>query len=127
MDKMKLFQNLPIELENIIWIYTGLFKLRNGILVRQTKHLPIIENLFPNSNKNHYIDIITQYGAEVDNPQDPLLQFKMCKSKMNNDICLYIVKKIYPDKIIYSVRISKKNEMYTKKYYSERYEYIILT
>ena len=52
---MRIFLNIPVELENIIWIYTGLFKLRNGILISQIKNTPlkIVEHF---NNLNYKMD-----------------------------------------------------------------------
>jgi hypothetical protein len=37
---MKIFKNISVDIENLIWEYTGLFKLRNGILISQISKPP---------------------------------------------------------------------------------------
>ena len=95
---MNLFSTLPAELENIIWEYIGLFKLRNGNLVRQIKHLPIMVDLFTPSNKycqfNNY-SIWTKYIL------------------YQNGLHFFIRKNIYLNKIIYSSGMSGKKTWFT--------------
>jgi hypothetical protein len=105
MDKMKLFQNIPIEIENIIWIYTGLYKLRNGKLMRQIKHYPpIIVNLIQQHSGS-----ISGYNFFKYKSNANRIMISLNKYIMNNDIHLFITKDIHPNKIIYSSGISEKN------------------
>jgi len=96
---MRLFLNIPIVLENIIWEYTGLYKLRNWVLIRQIKHYPptIVQHL-----KLQYSDdlIEHEYNGVV----------RLDKYVNRNDLYFHITKKIHQDKIIMEYTIMTKQK-----------------
>jgi hypothetical protein len=103
MDKMNLFQNLPIELETIIWEYIGPFKLRNGKPMYPITHYPpIIVNHFPileTINNHSQYNCILHYGV----PSLTLtkLRFKLNRSYKINMFNFVIQKCVFEDKIDY--------------------------
>jgi hypothetical protein len=99
---MKLFNNLPTDLENIIWTYTGQFKLRNGILVRQISHYPPkIVNIYQSPEKHIG-------GFNLPKFLDPNYMFRLNKYVMSADLYLCISKDIYHDNILFSTKIVGK-------------------
>ena len=85
---MKIFEKIPVDVENLIWEYTGLFKLRNGILISQIIKPPKIIEYF----KHKKINInITQTNIIVCAP--------ICK-KIKDILHVFKVI-IYPNKIVY--------------------------
>jgi hypothetical protein len=107
---MRIFLNIPVELENIIWIYTGLFKLRNGILISQIKNTPLkiverFNNL--NYNMNHTLTNVIY-----------LFYFKHIKNKNTDESYMFQII-IYPNKIMYLLSVSNSNKFDSIKYISQ--------
>ena len=98
---MELFSHLPIELENIIWEYTGLFKLRNGRLVRQIKHYPPkIATLFQNQECIGGFNLSKLLGSNY--------MFRLNKHVIHADLHFRISKDIFQDNILFSTKLVGK-------------------
>jgi hypothetical protein len=112
---MRIFLNIPIELEHIIWIYTGLFKLRNGILIfqiknRSSKIVDHLNNLIDNYNKLKYYIKPTLTNVIY------LCHIKIIKDK---DKSYKLEKIIYPNKIMYLLSVSNCKNFDSSKYISQ--------
>lgn len=91
---MRIFTKIPIEIENNIWEYTGLFKMRCGLLIKQL--------IIPIKIKEHFKT--TKIIVHV--TQTKIILCVGITKIINNNIHVFKVI-IHPHKIIYVYSILK--------------------
>ena len=104
---MRIFTKIPLEVENTIWEYSGLFKLRNGILIPQTKiPINIIEHFKCLTIKVHFT-------------RTKIIMCALMTKVINKNIHVFKVI-IYPYKIAYVYSNTQTNDI--DKNYFKNYE-----